>query len=56
MTLGDWFRLFANTGFDVLDYREVQAPASASQDRFATAVEWAKRFPSEQTWRLRKRG
>jgi len=32
-----------------------QAPPSASADRFAVTAEWARRFPSEQIWRLHKR-
>ena len=55
LTIGDWFRLFDDSGFDVIDFREVHVPASASGDRFAVTVEWARRFTSEQTWRLRKR-
>jgi SAM-dependent methyltransferase len=51
-----WFRLFADTGFDVVDYREIQAPAEASDDRFSIPVDWAKRWPSEQVWKVRKRG
>lgn len=55
LSMGDWFRLFDDVGFDVFDFREVQAPATATGDRFAVTAEWAQRYPSEQTWRLRKR-
>jgi hypothetical protein len=55
LTIGDWIRLFDDTGFDVVDYREVRAPDSASKDEFGVDVEWAKRFPAEHAWRLRKR-
>ncbi len=54
LPVSEWFRLFRETGFDVLDYRELRAPDSASGLRFAVAAEWAKRWPSEQVWKLRK--
>ncbi|HJP32532.1 MAG TPA: bifunctional GNAT family N-acetyltransferase/class I SAM-dependent methyltransferase [Candidatus Latescibacteria bacterium] len=56
LSLGDWVRLFDDTGFDVIDYREVKAPDWATKDEFATTVSWARRFPAEHAWRLRRRG
>jgi SAM-dependent methyltransferase len=50
-----WMRLFRETGFDVVDFLELRAPESASEDRFCIPADWAKRWPSEQAWRLRKR-
>lgn len=55
LSMGDWFRLFDDVGFDVIDFREIQAPATATKDRFSVAAAWARMYPSEQTWRLRKR-
>ena len=54
LPISGWFRLFRETGFDVLDYRELRAPADAT-DRFAIPAAWARRWPSEQIWKLRKR-
>ncbi len=51
-----WFRLFRRTGFEVLDYMELQAPPDCAADQFNVPVDWAQRFPSEQVWRLRKTG
>lgn len=56
LPVGEWFRLFDETGFDVVRYWEVQAPADAAGERFGISAEWARRFPCEQAWRLRKRG
>ncbi|MEO1056336.1 MAG: class I SAM-dependent methyltransferase [Actinomycetota bacterium] len=54
-TIAEWLALFRRVGFDVLDYRELQAPADAAGVQFWTPAEWAKRFPAEQVWWLRKR-
>jgi SAM-dependent methyltransferase len=58
LPLSGWFRLFRQTGFDVREFIEIQAPeptpeTAAEMPFFATA-EWAHRFPSEQAWVLRK--
>lgn len=50
----EWMRLFAETGFRVLDYRELQAPPGEAEDRYGLPVKWARRWPGEQVWRLRK--
>jgi hypothetical protein len=52
-----WFRLFDDTGFDVVDFIEIQAPPpdQADEQRFFVTAEWAHRYPSEQVWVLRKR-
>jgi hypothetical protein len=54
-----WFRLFDDTGFDVADFIEIQAPPpnpdQADEVRFVVTAEWAHRYPAEQVWVLRKR-
>ena len=54
LSISDWFALFANTGFDVVGFREPRAPDEITTDRFSIPCAWAKRWPSEQIWRLRK--
>jgi SAM-dependent methyltransferase len=56
LPISQWFRLFDDTGFDVLDFIEIRAPAGATGERFGVTAEWARRFPCEQVWKLRKRG
>jgi SAM-dependent methyltransferase len=59
LPISGWFRLFRETGFDVVDFIEVQAPEptpGSEEVRFFASAEWAHRFPSEQVWVLRKRG
>jgi SAM-dependent methyltransferase len=53
---GDWIRLFREHGLEVEDLREIQAPADAEPNRFGfVSPEWARRWPSEEVWRARKR-
>ena len=55
---GDWIRLLRANGFEVLDLIELQAPGDAvdhSYYDFVTA-EWARKWPSEEIWKARKRG
>ncbi len=54
LAISDWFKLFADTGFDVLEYHELQAPEPGSEVRFSTSADWAHEFPSEQVWKVRK--
>lgn len=54
LPISAWFRLFRQTGFDVLDFVEIQAPRGGSDVNSFVTADWARRFPSEQVWRLRK--
>ncbi len=55
MEISSWLRLFRTTGFDVVDYVEIQAPPSATGTQFWVEADWARRFPAEQAWILVKR-
>lgn len=47
-TVGQWFALARRAGFQVDDYREIQAPASADDGiRSAVTGAWAKQWPAE---------
>jgi SAM-dependent methyltransferase len=53
---GKWIELFRTNGFVVEDLLEVQPPEGASSTyRSAEETEWARRWPMEQIWKLRKR-
>jgi hypothetical protein len=52
----DWYHLFQNTGFEVLDYLELQAPEDSSEAKFSIPAGWGQKWPSEQVWKLRKKG
>ncbi|MEL6168805.1 MAG: class I SAM-dependent methyltransferase [Pseudomonadota bacterium] len=53
-TFADWLALFRNVGFEVEDYQEIFAPLDASGSYHGIDADWAKDFPSEQVWKLRK--
>jgi SAM-dependent methyltransferase len=53
MPIGEWLREFRRVGFDVVDFVEVQAPSTATGDRFWIPADWSKDYPSEQVGWLR---
>jgi SAM-dependent methyltransferase len=54
---GDWVRLLRANGFEILDLVEIQAPPDAVTHEYYDFVtaDWARRWPSEEIWRARKR-
>ncbi len=54
LPISKWIALFHETGFVVEDYHEIQAPAAETETRFYATAEWAKQYPTEQVWKLRK--
>lgn len=52
---GDWIRLFRRSGFVVEDLIETQpSPDATSTYRNETEMAWARRWPMESIWKLRK--
>ncbi|MBA2331527.1 MAG: class I SAM-dependent methyltransferase [Actinobacteria bacterium] len=52
---GEWIRLFAANGLVVEDLIEVRPPEGApSTYRSETQTAWARRWPMEQIWKVRK--
>ena len=52
--VGPLIRLFRTNGFEVRDCIELQAPVEATgTHRYVTAA-WARQWPSEEIWRVRK--
>jgi SAM-dependent methyltransferase len=52
---GKWIELFRANGFAIEELVEVQPPEGASSTyRSEEETEWARRWPMEQIWRLRK--
>lgn len=54
LTHSDWYRLFAETGFEVVNYLELQAPENITATQFSIPGAWANTWPSEQVWQLKK--
>ena len=55
LTYGEWIRLFRQTGFVVEELIETQPPKDATSTyRDAAETAWARRWPIEDIWKLRK--
>jgi SAM-dependent methyltransferase len=55
LTYGDWIRLFRSNGLVVEDLIEPRPPDGATSSyRDADELAWARRWPSEEIWRLRR--
>jgi hypothetical protein len=52
---GDWIRLLRASGFDVEDLIELRAPEGATTRFPYISNEWARRWPSDEVWKARKR-
>ena len=52
---GDWIRVLRSSGFDVEELIEVRPPESATTRYPWVTLEWARRWPSEEVWKARKR-
>ena len=51
---GEWIRLFRASGLGVEALIELQAPEGGSSGRWDfVTLEWARRWPSEEIWKLR---
>ncbi len=55
LTTSDWVHLFNDTGFEILDFFELQAPHDGDEVNYFATATWSRKFPSEEVWRLRKR-
>jgi SAM-dependent methyltransferase len=55
LSWGEWVRLFRRCGLGVEDLVEVRAPEHGDAGRYDfVPLEWARRWPSEEIWRVRK--
>jgi ubiquinone/menaquinone biosynthesis C-methylase UbiE len=52
---GEWIKLFHRTGFEIDDLFELMAGPDAAGTKYTITAEWAKQWPSEEVWKLRKR-
>jgi SAM-dependent methyltransferase len=53
---GDWIRLLRQTGFEIEDLIEVQAPENGKTSYEYVTLEWARQWPSEEIWKARRTG
>ena len=51
---GDWIRLFRANDLWVEDFVELQAPEGATSPHEYMSAKWARRWPAEEIWKVRK--
>ena len=52
---GEWICLFRSEGLAVEELREIRPPEGATSTyRSAEETEWARRWPMEHIWKVRK--
>ena len=51
---GEWIRLFRANGFQIEDLIELQAPEGATTTYDYAPPDWARAFPGEHIWKVRK--
>ncbi len=52
---GDWIRLLRRSGFEIEDLIEVRPPETATTRYPFVTLDWAKQWPCEEVWKVRKR-
>ena len=52
---GDWIRVLRDNGFEVLDLVELRPPPDASTSYEFVTADWARKWPSEEAWKARRR-
>ena len=54
LSYGDWIRLFRDSGFVIEDLVELRPEEGASTTYDLVGVEWARRWPAEHVWVVRR--
>jgi SAM-dependent methyltransferase len=52
---GEWIRLLRRSGFEIEELIEVRPPEGATTSYPLASLEWARKWPSEEIWKARKR-
>jgi len=52
---GDWIRLFRDSGLEVVELLEPRIPENATTSYAWAPYEWARSWPVEEVWKVRKR-
>ena len=52
---GDWIRLLRANGFEIEDMIEIRPPEGADTVYDFVDADWARRWPSEEVWKARKK-
>jgi SAM-dependent methyltransferase len=52
---GNWIRLLRHSGFEIEDLIEIRPPAESTTSYPFVTLEWARQWPCEEIWKVRKR-
>lgn len=52
---GDWIRLFGRSGFEIEELVEVRPEPTATTRYPFVTLEWARQWPCEEVWKVRRR-
>jgi hypothetical protein len=55
LPISEWRELLLRTGFELVAYHELRAPEGDDDARFRISRAWARDYPSEQVFKVRKR-
>lgn len=55
LTHGDWIRLLRRSGFDIEDLVELRPHETATTRYPFVTLDWARQWPCEEVWKVRKR-
>jgi SAM-dependent methyltransferase len=55
-THAEWIRLLRGAGFEIEALLELRPPADATTSWDFVTLEWARQWPCEEVWKVRKRG
>jgi SAM-dependent methyltransferase len=56
LTHGEWIALLRGSGFEIEALLEVRPPADATTGWDFVTLEWARQWPCEEVWNVRRRG
>lgn len=51
----EWIRLLRRSGFEIEDLMQLRPAADATMRYPFVTLEWARQWPSEEVWKVRKR-
>jgi SAM-dependent methyltransferase len=56
LTHAEWIRVLRASGFEIEALLEVKPPADATSSWDFVTLDWARQWPCEEVWKVRKRG
>jgi SAM-dependent methyltransferase len=56
LTHAEWIRLLRGAGFEIEELLEVRPAAGATSSWDFVTLDWARKWPCEEVWKVRKRG